>query len=202
MPTPEFTSADAPHWGAKLSLFLLHSFGWKLRYAGLPGKRGVMIFYPHTSNWDFFFGMLAKWAIAFPLKFLVKEKLFKGVSGFFIGRFVSYWGGEPIERGASSGAIGKLTERMQQSDWFWLAIAPEGTRSYTPHWRSGFYHIALAAKVPLVCAYIDYPNKEIGVCDELILSGDEATDLAQIQLIYQQFQGKNPQNHSTIAFKR
>ena len=91
---------------------------------------------------------------------------------------------------------------MQQSDWFWLAIAPEGTRSYTPHWRSGFYHIALAAKVPLVCAYIDYPNKEIGICKELMLSGDEAADLAQIQQVYHQFQGKNPQNHSTIAFKR
>jgi len=202
MPTAIFTSKDAPHWGAKLSLFVLNSFGWKLRYAGLPGVRGVMIFYPHTCNWDFFWGMLAKWAIAFPLKFLVKEKLFKGVTGFFAGGFVRYCGGEPIERGVSSGAIGKLTDRMLKSDWFWLAIAPEGTRSYTPYWRSGFYHIALAAQVPLVCAFIDYPNKEIGVCAELMLTGDEAADLAKIQAIYRDFQGKNPQNHSTIAFKR
>jgi 1-acyl-sn-glycerol-3-phosphate acyltransferase len=202
MQTPIFTSEQAPTTFSKFSLAILHALGWKLHYNGLPGARGVMIFYPHTTNWDFFYGMLAKWAITFPLKFLVKEKLFQGVTGFFIGRFVRYCGGEPIERGVSSGAIPKLAERMQQSDWFWLAITPEGTRSYTPYWRSGFYHIALTAKVPLVCAYIDYAKKEIGIYQPLELTGDEEADLAQIREVYQQSQGKYPDQQGTIAFRQ
>ncbi|PRC94773.1 1-acyl-sn-glycerol-3-phosphate acyltransferase [Solimicrobium silvestre] len=201
MQTPIFTSQHAPNIFSKISLAALNALGWTLRYDGLPATRGVMIFYPHTSNWDFFYGMLTKWAIAFPLRFLVKEKLFKGVSGFFIGSFVRYWGGEPIERGVSSGAIPHLAQRMQQADWFWLAITPEGTRSYTPYWRSGFYHIALTAKVPLVCAFIDYRRKEIGICQAIELTGDEAVDLAQIQIAYQEMQGKHPQQQGAIEFK-
>ncbi len=201
MATPFFTAQQAPRLYSKLSLAFLQALGWKLRYAGLPAARGVMIFYPHTSNWDFFYGMLAKWAITFPLKFLVKEKLFQGATGYFIGGFVRYWGGEPIERGVSSGAIPKLAERIQQSDWFWLAITPEGTRSYTPYWRSGFYHIALAAKVPVVCAFIDYEKKEIGIYQSLELTGDEEADLAQIRIIYQDACGKFPDKHGAINFR-
>ncbi|MET3106306.1 1-acyl-sn-glycerol-3-phosphate acyltransferase [Oxalobacteraceae bacterium GrIS 2.11] len=201
MQTPLFTAQQAPQIFSRLALGALHAMGWKLRYDGLPTAHGVMIFYPHTSNWDFFYGMLAKLAINFPLKFLVKEKLFHGVSGFFVGGFVRFCGGEPIERGVSSGAISRLAERMQQANWYWLAIAPEGTRSFVPHWRSGFYHIALSAKVPLVCAFIDYEKKEIGVYRALELTGNEAVDLAQIQSVYQHACGKHPRQQGTITFK-
>ncbi len=201
MEIPFFTSEQSPTFFSRLALSVLHGLGWKLRYNGLPAARGVMIFYSHTSNWDFFYGMLAKLAITFPLKFLVKEKLFRGVTGFFIGGFVRFCGGEPIERGVSTGAIPKLAQRMQQADWFWLAITPEGTRSYTEYWRSGFYHIALSAKVPLACAYIDYEKKEIGICQFLELTGDEVADLAQIRAVYQHVHGKYPDQHGAITFR-
>ena len=201
MQTPYFTKQDSTSFSSRIALSLLHFFGWKLRYNGLPGTRGVIIFYPHTSNWDFFYGILAKWTINFPLKYLVKESLFQGVTGFFLGRIVRYWGGEPIERGVSSGAIPKMAQRIQAADWFWLAIAPEGTRSYTTHLRSGFYHIALTAKVPLVCAFIDYGKKEIGISRQVELSGDEATDLARIQEVYQGMTGQHPNQQSPIVFK-
>ncbi len=201
MPAPYFTAEHAPDLTSKMALSVLHALGWKLRYDGLPADRGVIIFYPHTSNWDFFYGMLAKWSISFPLKFLVKENLFKGLTGFFLGGIVRYWGGEAIERGTSTGAISKLAERMNRSDWFWLAIAPEGTRRYTPYWRSGFYHIALTAKVPLVCAFIDYDKKEIGILQPVELAGDEATDLSRIQAVYQGIKGRHPEQHSSITFK-
>jgi 1-acyl-sn-glycerol-3-phosphate acyltransferase len=201
MQTPFFTFKQAPRFSSKIALAVLAALGWKLRYNGLPAVRGVIIFYPHTSNWDFFYGILAKWAIAIPLRFLAKENLFKGMSGFFIGGLIRYWGGEPIERTISSGAITQLVKRMQQADWFWLAMAPEGTRSYKPYWRSGFYHIALSAKVPLVCAFIDYPHKEIGVRQVIELTGDKAIDLAQIQFVYQCVQGKHPHQQSPIALK-
>jgi 1-acyl-sn-glycerol-3-phosphate acyltransferase len=201
MQIPFFTSQQSPTFISKLALSVMHGLGWKIRYNGLPTAHGVMIFYPHTSNWDFVYGMLTKLAITFPLKFLVKEKLFHGVTGFFIGGFVRFCGGEPIERGVSSGAIPKLAQRMQQADWFWLALTPEGTRSYTDYWRSGFYHIALTAKVPLACAYIDYEKKEIGICQFLDLTGDEAADLAQIQTAYQHVHGKYQQQQGKITFK-
>jgi|GEM_PF-19249 len=201
METPLFTSEQAPKVSAKIALAVLNALGWKLRYNGLPATRCVIIFYPHTSNWDFVYGILAKWAISVPLRFLAKEKLFKGVTGFFIGGLMRYWGGEPIERTVSSGAIVHLVNRMQQADKFWLAMAPEGTRSYKPYWRSGFYYIALTAKVPLVCAFLDYSNKEIGVRQVLELTGDEATDMAQIQSVYQRVQGKHPQQQSPVMFK-
>lgn len=201
MQTPLFTCQQAPRLSSKIALTVLTALGWKLRYNGLPAARGVIIFYPHTSNWDFFYGILAKWATSIPLRFLAKEKLFKGITGFFIGGLMRYWGGEPIERTVSSGAIVQLANRMQQADKFWLAMAPEGTRSYKPYWRSGFYYIALTAKVPLVCAFIDYPNKEIGISGVLELTGDEATDLAQIQSAYQHVQGKHPQQQSPVVLK-
>jgi len=201
MQTPYYNKHHSPALSSRIALSILHLLGWKLRYDGLPGVRGIIIFYPHTSNWDFLFGMLAKWSINFPLKYLVKESLFKGVTGFFLGLLVGYWGGEPIERGVSSGAIPKLAERMQQSDWFWLAIAPEGTRSHTPYWRSGFYHIALTAKVPLVCAFVDYGKKEIGISQQVELSGDEAADLARIRAVYHGMVGRHPDQQSVIAFK-
>ena len=202
MQTPLFTCQKAPRLSSKIALVVLAALGWKLRYNGLPAKRCVIIFYPHTSNWDFLYGILAKWAISIPLRFLAKEKLFKGIIGFFIGGLMRYWGGEPIERTVSNGAIVQLANRMRQADQFWLAMAPEGTRSYNPYWRSGFYYIALTAKVPLVCAFIDYSNKEVGISLVLELTGDETADLKQIQSVYQRVQGKHPQHQSPVTFKR
>jgi len=201
MQTPFFTFKQAPKLSAKIALAALTALGWKLRYNGLPAARGVLIFYPHTSNWDFLYGMLAKWSISFPVRFLAKENLFKGVVGFFIGGLMRYWGAEPTERSVAKGAISQLAQRMQQTDWFWLAMAPEGTRSYKPYLRSGFYYIAVNAKVPLVCAFIDYSKKEIGISQVIELTGDEATDLAQIQSVYLNVQGRYLQQQGLIKFK-
>jgi 1-acyl-sn-glycerol-3-phosphate acyltransferase len=200
-----FTFQQASRLSAKVALAVLSLLGWKLRYNGLPAKRGVIILYPHTSNWDFLFGILAKWIISIPLRFLAKENLFKGLSGFFIGRLMHYWGGEPIERGVSTGAIAQLVKRMQRADDFWLAMAPEGTRRYQPYWRSGFYHIALTAQVPLVCAFIDYSKKEIGIKQVLELTGEEAVDLAQIRAVYELddgVRGRHPEQQNPITFKQ
>lgn len=201
MQTSVFTPKDATKLSAKIGLAILNFFGWKLRYNGLPTARGVMILYPHTSNWDFIWGILSKMAIAFPLRFLAKEKLFRGAAGFFIGWFIRYCGGEPAERSVSTGAISKIVERMRQEDLFWLVIAPEGTRSYKPYWRSGFYHIAKNAQVPLVCAFIDYPKKEIGILQVLDLTGDEAVDLENLRAVYKDVRGRHPDQQCPIQFK-
>ena len=87
----------------------------------------------------------------------------------------------------------RLAARIQAANWYWLALAPEGTRSYRPSWRSGFYHLALAAQVPLLIVYFDYPNKEIGVVDTIELTGEPELDMAALRAAYQGHHGLHPE---------
>ena len=185
----------------RLAIFLLSLRGWKVRYQTLPGPRGVVIVYPHTSNWDFFVGILTKWAIGEPFHFIAKSSLFEGVTGATVGRMLRYLGGEPIERGASTGAIARLASTMNAADWYWLAITPEGTRGHRPYWRSGFYHIALAANVPVGCVYFDFAIKEVGLVDYLHMSGDVEADMAKIRAILEPHLGCRPECAAPIMLR-
>lgn len=175
-------------------------FGWRVRFTGLPGPRGVVIVYPHTSNWDFIVGLLAKWALGIQFRWLGKEALFKGATGALLGPMLRAWGGEPIERTNSTGAITRLAGRIRSEESFWLALAPEGTRKYRDAWRSGFYHIALEAGVPLGMAAIDYRTREIRLTDFAMMSGDMEQDLARIRRAYQEVKGLRPECAAPIAW--
>ncbi len=177
-----------PHRRQRMALRALHLLGWTMRCKPLPGPHGIIVVYPHTSNWDFLIGLLGKWALGLPFRWIGKESLFKGP----LGGIMRYLGGMPVERGAPTGATARLAEQIHAADWCWLAITPEGTRGYRPHWRSGFYHLALAAKVPLVLACFDYARKELGMVDSLRLTGDQAADMAAIAKIYEGRTGLHP----------
>jgi 1-acyl-sn-glycerol-3-phosphate acyltransferase len=88
---------------------------------------------------------------------------------------------------------------MKAKPWCWIAMTPEGTRGYRPHWRSGFYHLAATAKVPLVLVYIDYPNKLLSVVDTLDLSGDQARDMAAIAAVYEGHHGLYPEREAPVV---
>jgi 1-acyl-sn-glycerol-3-phosphate acyltransferase len=191
----QLQAAALPTWGQRLSLRLLHLAGWRVRFKPLPGPHGVAVVYPHTSNWDFIVGLLAKWAVGLPFRWLGKESLFKGVPGVAMRR----WGGMPIERSTATGATQRLAATMHAADWCWIALTPEGTRSYRPHWRSGFYHLAIAAKVPLLIVYIDYPNKVLSVVDIIELTGDRQHDMAAIATAYQGHHGLYPELEAPIV---
>lgn len=184
----ELHAASLPGFGQRLSLRIMQLFGWTIRYKPLPGPHGVAIVYPHTSNWDFFVGLFGKWALGLPFRWLAKDSLFKGP----LGGIMRAWGGVPVDRSTTSGSTQRLADTMRQSDWFWLAIAPEGTRSYRPHLRSGFYYLALTADVPLLLIYFDYPKKELGVIDTIRLSGDQEKDMAAIAAAYEGHLGFHP----------
>jgi 1-acyl-sn-glycerol-3-phosphate acyltransferase len=185
----------------RLALGVLGMLGWRVKYRPLPGPRGVIIVYPHTSNWDFMIGILAKLAIGMPFHFIAKSTLFEGLTGATIGRMVRYLGGEPVERGVSTGAIARLAEKINRADWYWMAIAPEGSRSLKPYWRSGFYHIATTAKVPLGCAYFDFAKREVSLVAYLDLSGDRLKDMANITAVYQGVKGHRPSLASPINLR-
>jgi 1-acyl-sn-glycerol-3-phosphate acyltransferase len=189
----ELRPAALPHRRQRLALRALQRLGWTMRYKPLPGPHGVVIVYPHTSNWDVVIGLLGKWALGLPFRWLAKEALFQGLAGATIGRVLRRWGAVPVERSAANGATAHLAEQMRASEWFWLALAPEGTRGYRPHWRSGFYHLAAAARVPVVMVYLDYANKELGVVDNIRLTGDQQADMAAIAGVYRNRFGLHPE---------
>jgi 1-acyl-sn-glycerol-3-phosphate acyltransferase len=186
--------AELPSWGQRTALRLLNLVGWNVHFKPLPGPHGIAVVYPHTSNWDFPVGLLAKWAVGLQFRWLAKDSLFRGPMGVIM----RYWGGVAVDRSAPQGAIRRLAEDMLASKWFWLAITPEGTRSYRPYWKSGFYRIALAAGVPLLLVSIDYRRKIVDVTKTLRLSGDEAADMAAIAAAYQDVEAKFPKDAAPI----
>jgi len=189
------TPDKLPTLKQRLALRVLNTFGWNMRYRPLPGPRGIAVIYPHTSNWDFMVGLFGKWALGLPFRWLAKDSLFRIP---LLGKWFLALGGQPVDRSAANGMIQRQAERMNAADWYWLAITPEGTRGYRPHWKSGFYHLAVEAKVPLCLIYMDYPNKVLSVADHMVLTGDQEADMAALRAVFEGHQGKHPANAAPI----
>lgn len=188
--------------GSALALGLMRLLGWKLVFKGLPARQGVIVVYPHTSNWDFLFGLLAKWSIGIQVSFFGKDSLFKFP---LISHWMRWLGGLAVDRHAPQGIVGQmgaaLAQAKAQGRFMWLALAPEGTRSYRDAWRSGFYHVTLAAGVPLGLAALDYARREVRLDTFLMLSGDEAADMTQIASVLGRATGKRPALAAPIRLK-
>jgi len=186
---------------ARCAYGLLKLAGWKVDFATLPEPRGIIIVYPHTSNWDFIVGILAKWALGVPFRFVGKESLFRGLTGATLGRLIRAWGGMPVNRHDPQGAVGQIAAMMLAEPWCWLAMAPEGTRSYQDTIRSGFYFLARKADLPVGLCYFDFRRKVIGCTKFVRMSGDIPKDLAVLREFYQDKVGFKPRNACTIEFR-
>lgn len=194
LPSPLPPAAARGRWWARRLLAL---FGWRVDIDLPPGPKSVIVVYPHTSNWDFAVGYLAKLACGMPLFWVGKHTLFRWPFAELLRRM----GGIPVNRAEAAGFVGQLAEEFRRRPRLWLAIAPEGTRSRTDHWKSGFYRLALAAEVPVGLAFIDYPTRIVGLKTYLSLSGDEARDLESIRSAYAGKTGKHPEAASEIRFR-
>jgi 1-acyl-sn-glycerol-3-phosphate acyltransferase len=186
MTTSPHGVAASPHdkvtfKGSSLARGLLGLAGWRVDFDGLPGLQGVIAVYPHTSNWDFVVGLLAKWHMGIEVRFWGKDSLFK-VPVF--GAWMRWLGGVAVNRKTSSGMVGHTINEMlaarAEQRLFWLALAPEGTRSLTAGWRSGFYRVAHGAGVPVLVTTIDYGRRVVDVRQVVMLSGDADADMAAI----------------------
>jgi 1-acyl-sn-glycerol-3-phosphate acyltransferase len=188
--------------GSRLAAAALRLAGWRLRFDGLPGRQGVLIVYPHTSNWDFVLGVLTKWAIGIQVTFWGKDTLFKLP---LFGRWLRWLGGVPVDRQAPNGIVGQMASELEAARaddrFLWLALAPEGTRRYAAGWRSGFYHVALSAKVPVGLVFFDYGRREVGVERFVELTGDAVADLAAIAQGFRAPVGKRPALAAPIRFE-
>ena len=185
--------------GHPLAARILKAFGWHLSFEGLPARQGVFIMYPHTSNWDFVVLLFMKWATGIEASFWAKDSLFKVP---VLGRWLRYLGGVPVRRTSAQGMVGDAVAMFEQAKkedtYFWVALAPEGTRKKIPGWRSGFYRTTCGAKVPLGLVKLDYRLKTIRITDFILLSGDEAQDFERLAAVYDGVSGKNPQSASPI----
>lgn len=170
---------------------LLRLFGWTLKFDGLPAGQGVIMVYPHTSNWDFVLGVMVKWAFNLKVRWWGKDSLFRVP---VLGAFSRNIGGIPVDRSNASGLVGNTAEQMREArargEMFWLAVAPEGTRSLVSGWRSGSYHVAVQAGAPVGLAYFDFATKTVGLTDFIELSGDPERDFALFAQVLAPYRGK------------
>ena len=171
--------------------------GWRFEGA-LPNEpKFVIIVAPHTSNWDFPVGVMALFAIGFRVSFLGKHTIFKWPYGIFM----RWLGGIPVERTVSRDRVGESIAAFNAQEKLILVIAPEGTRKLVPRWRTGFYHVAHGAHVPIVPIAFDFALRLIRVHPPFHTTGDKERDLAEIKELYRNVTGKNPENFSIDDWK-
>ncbi len=176
--------------------FLGRLSGWKV-VGQLPNiPKFVLIGAPHTSNWDFILFLWAHAALRFRPRWLGKHTIFFWPLGV-IWRAV---GGIPVERGARLNVVDQAVEWFNKSDRMILVMSPEGTRRKTSEWKSGFYHIARGAGVPVVPGALDFSTKTLTIGQPMMLTGDPEADLAPFRVFYASARGLKADQASTIVF--
>jgi 1-acyl-sn-glycerol-3-phosphate acyltransferase len=182
---------------AALAAFVLRLLGWRI-CGELPTlKKAVLIVAPHTSNWDFPLGVLARAVVKRKISFIGKATLFKPPFGFLF----RWLGGFPVSRDKKEDTVAFVVSLFERHEDFLFALSPEGTRAYTPKLRSGFYQIALQAKVPIVMVGFDFERKEIQLQQPFMPTGDFKADMNQILAYFKTVKGLHPENgivHQTV----
>jgi len=163
-----------------LSRATLRAAGWHFEGCLPDQPKFIITVAPHTSNWDFVVGVLARRALGLDAHFLGKHTLFKPPLGWLM----RWLGGTPVRRDVSAGVVEQVVQTFDAHDEFVLALAPEGTRKRVTEWRTGFYYIALNAGVPIAPAAFDYGRKRIVVGPALVPSGDLDADLRTLRQFY------------------
>ena len=178
--------------------FLFKIFGWHLSEKELPDvDKAVLIFAHHTSNWDFPTMLAAKFAWNIQVRYLGKHTLFKPPFGWFFKSL----GGIPVERSKANNTVDQVVDIINKEDRCLLALSPEGTRSYTDYWKTGFYQIARGANVPIIMFYLDTRTKTIGFSDPFQTTGDIEADFQHFAEYYKDFKGFKPEQASIVQTK-
>ena len=166
--------------------WLLARLGWRSE-GRLPDEpKLVAIVAPHTSNWDFPLGLLVKWALALRASFLGKHTIFRPPLGWFMRQ----WGGIPVDRRASHNVVSQMVDEFRRRDKLLLVIAPEGTRKHVGAWKTGFYHIAEGARVPIVCVAFDWGRRVIRFGPTLRPHGDVDREVTELRQSFDGVRGK------------
>lgn len=162
--------------------------GWHIGGRPPEAKKFILVGAPHTSNWDFAVFLGATDELGIRASFLGKHSLFR----WPMRRFMLDMGGIPVDRAKRSNYVEQVVDEFARRDRLALVIAPEGTRHSDGHWRSGFYHIAMGAGVPIVPAWIDRRTRKAAIGPPIQPTGDYASDVKLIADFYRAAQPDNP----------
>lgn len=177
--------SEIVHW---IGSAYLRLNGWKLQGDWPSLDKAVLVAAPHTSNWDGINMLATASHYRVKLRWMGKKSLTQGPFGWLL----LWLGCVPIDRSSQNDVVQTMADRFAAETRMVLAIPPEGTRSATREWKTGFYHIARAAGVPLVLSVLDYGTKTVRLAAVVIPSGDYAADLPVIQAFYAQAGAKHP----------
>ena len=172
------------------SQFLFWLFGWKVVNGKPDLKKFVLIIAPHTSNWDFFAAWAARSIIELKSNFLIKDSVMKLP---LIGSFIRSIGGRAVDRSRNTKMVDQIVEMYEREEEFVMTITPEGTRSYNPDWKTGFYRIAVKANVPIQMVAFDFGKKQVVFPELFYPTGNLEDDMKTIRSYFAQFQGRHPE---------
>ena len=180
-----------------LCKLFLKVMGWKL-VGEVPEevKKAVLVCAPHTSNWDFPLA-LASFALAdLKVNYFIKKSWF-----FFpLNLLFKATGGVPVDRSKNHGLVHSMALLLKESDEMIIAVPAEGTRSWVSKWKTGFYHIAKTANVPIIMGFVDFKMKEVGFGPMFYVSGDFEKDMSKIQAFFENKSGKFPNKYNPKIF--
>jgi 1-acyl-sn-glycerol-3-phosphate acyltransferase len=172
------------------SVTFLKLNGWTVEGALPPeARKSVLIAAPHTSNWDLPYTLMVAFALRLNPYWMGKQSIFRAP----FGSVMRWLGGIPVNREQSTNLVAASAQSLQEADGpLQLIVPPEGTRSKTRYWKTGFYYIALGAGVPIVMAYMDYTSKRSGLGPVFVPTGNVEADMAAIKAFYAPFKGRYP----------
>ncbi len=170
------------------SLIILNFSGWKTKGKLPDDPKFVLIAAPHTSNWDLPFMLFIAFALRAKIYWMGKDAIFRRP----FGPFFRWLGGIPIDRSKKNNVVAQSLEQFHLNQTLILAVPPAGTRKRVMYWKTGFYHIAHGAKVPVVCAFLDYRKKIGGIGPVIRPTGNIEADMIKIRYFYKDISGKYP----------
>jgi 1-acyl-sn-glycerol-3-phosphate acyltransferase len=171
--------------------------GWT-PVGGLPSpEKAIFIASPHTSNWDGFIMQAVAWSLGVRLSWMTKHTLFK----WPFRRFLRWAGAVPVDRRKSTDTVGQIADQFAAVDGMYMAVAPSGTRARRDFWKSGFYHMARRANVPVICGFLDYRTKRGGCGPVIHLTGDQRADMDRIRAFYDGIEGRHPDQHTPVRLR-
>jgi 1-acyl-sn-glycerol-3-phosphate acyltransferase len=174
-----------------MALLFMRLTGWRVQGAFPNVPKFVLVVAPHTSNWDFPVGIMAMYALGIRGSFLGKEAMFR----WPMGGVVRWLGGIPVDRSAAHNVVFEATALFRRVERLIYIISPEGTRKKRAKWRTGFYHVARSANVPIVAIAFDWSRREFRIFPSLTASDDQDADFRTLQAYFHAGMARHPDQY-------
>lgn len=196
MPQPPHETERCSRFASWSGRTLLRLAGWRVQGQVPPYPRFVVVGAPHTSAWDLVVLLAAAWSLGVRVRWFGKAFLFRPPLGWLLRPF----GGIPVPPSAG-GLVAATIDRFRAEPRLAVLISPPGSRWRHEYWRSGFYHIARGADVPVVAAYADYAKKEAGTLGTVHLTGDQKADMDEFRVLFRGIRARHPDRVTPVRLE-